>query len=152
MSVLTLWRVSVAAGVRLRAGEPRPAGLSPHSGAAREDFVHATILRLHVFDLHDVLQPVDGASKVNLPHGRVRLVPILSGVECPLTKQSGVPLLAVAALLCMDPWHAEDCLLLVDPFQPVKALRVDHPHDPVAHAFGPFVAYLALSVRAADDR
>jgi hypothetical protein len=48
--------------------------------SAREDLVHTTVFRLQILDLHYVLQAVDGATKVDFPHGRIRLVTILARV------------------------------------------------------------------------
>ena len=107
--------------------------------SARQDLVHAAVLCLEVLDLHDILQAVDGATKVDLPYGGVRLVAVLARVDGPLAKQSRVSLLAVAALLCMNPRHAEDGLLRVYPLQPVEAARVDHSADPVPHPLRPLV-------------
>ena len=112
------------------------------SGAsARKDFVDTAILCLKVLDLHDVLQAVDCAAKVDLPDGRVGFVAVLARVKGPLAEEGRVSVLAVAALLCMDPGYAEDSLLRVDPFQAVEATRIDHSAYPISHALRAFVVF-----------
>ena len=117
--------------VRLHGGESATRLAS--RSAAGKNFVDAAVFRLQVLDLHDVFEAVDGAAEVDLPHRRVRLVAVLARVNGPLAKQRRVSLLAVAALLCVDPGDAEDGLLRVYPLESVKAAGVYHPADPVTH-------------------
>ena len=91
------------------------------SATTRQDFVDAAIFRLKVFDLHNVLQAIDGTAKIDLPHGGVGFVAILAGVNGPFTEKRCVALLAVSALFGVDPRDTEHRLLLVDPFESVEA-------------------------------
>ena len=122
--------VRVAASVRLLS-----TAAALRTRAAGEDLVNAAIFRLHVFDFHDVLQAVDGASKVDLPHGGITVLSELPRVLCPLPEERCVPLAVVASLFCVYPRNAEDGLFVINPLQSDEAAAVDHPDDPVAHPF-----------------
>ena len=118
-------RCAATVGVRVNdssshspSASPRPTGVN---------LVYATIFCLHVLNLLNVLQPVDGASEIYLPNGWVRILPVLSGVDSPLPEQRCISLPAIPPLLGMYPWHLEDRLLLVQPFQSYKPATVDHP-------------------------
>ena len=111
----------------------------PSRSPAGQDLVHAAILRLQVLYLHDVLEAVYGAAKVDFPHCRVGFVAVLARMDGPLAKESSVAFLAVAALLGMYPRHSEDRLFRVDPFQAVEAARVHHAADPVSHSLRPLL-------------
>ena len=143
MSGLTFWRED--GSVRLDIREPATRFASARS--ARKDFVNAAVFRLHVFDFHDVLQSVDGASEIYLPDGGIGFVTILARVYGPLTKEGRVAVLAVAALFRMDPRDSENGLLAVDPFESMEASRVYHATDPVSHAFRSLVVYFSLRHR-----
>lgn len=103
------------------------------STATREDLVHSAVLRLQVLHLQDVFEPVYGAAEVDLPHGRVPFVAVLSAVDGPLAEQRRIPLLAIASLLGVDPRDPEDCLRFVEPLQAWESAAVDHADEPVSH-------------------
>ena len=94
--------------------------------SAGEDFVDSAVLCLHVLDLHDVFQAVYGAPEVDFPHGRVAILSVLSRVHCPFAEERGISFPVVAALLCVDPRHLEDGLVLVEPFEASETAAVDH--------------------------
>lgn len=115
--VLTFWGEDRAVGLYVGETAARLAA----SGAAGKNLVDAAIFRLQVLDFHYVLQAVDGAAKVDFPHSGIGFVPVLARMYCPFAKQSGVSLLAVAALLRMDPRDAKHGLFIIDPLQTVKS-------------------------------
>lgn len=119
---------------------------------ARENLVDSTVFRLHVFDLHDVLEAVDGAPKVDFPDGGVGLVAIFARMDRPFSEKGGVAIFAVAPLLGVDPRHAEDGFVRVDPLQAVESARINHANDPVSHPLRPFVVDFSIPFRNAGDR
>lgn len=62
---------------------------------------------------HDVLQRVDGTSKVDFPHSWVTVLPLLARVYGPLSEESCIPFPVVASLIGVDPWDFEDILVLI---------------------------------------
>ena len=64
--LLTLRAVGVGLGVR-----EAPLASFTTTFAAGKNLVHATVLCLHVLDLHHVFEAVDGAAEVNFPDGRI---------------------------------------------------------------------------------
>ena len=92
-----------------------------------ENFVHPTVLSLHVLDLHDVLQAVYGTSKVYLPYCGIAVLPVLARVHGPLSEQCRIPFPVVASLLGVDPRHLKDRFVLVQPLEAAETTAVDHP-------------------------
>lgn len=81
--------------------------------SAWKDFVDTAVFCLHVLDLHDIFEAIDGTSEINLPDRWVTVLSVLARVHSPLAKQSCISLPVVATLLGMNPWDFEDGLVLV---------------------------------------
>ena len=95
--------------------------------SAWQHLVDSAVLCLHVLDFHYVLEAVYGAPEVYLPHSWIAVLPVLARMHGPLAKEGRVTLSIVATLLCVDPRHLEDGLILVQPFETSEATAIDHP-------------------------
>ena len=125
ITVLTVSGVAAAAAWVRVCGCPAHSP-APSAGPARVNLVHPAVLRLHVFDLLDILQAVDSATEVDFPHSGVTVCPVFARVDGPLPEQCCVPLPTIAPLLSMDPGDFENSLLLIEPFQSDEFIAVDH--------------------------
>ena len=103
---------------------------------AGQYFVNTAVFCLQVFQLHNILETVDCAAKIDLPNGWIAFVSVLPGMDRPGLEKSRVAFPVVAPLLGVYPRHFEDSLLLIQPFQPGESTgSVDHTHQPFAHTF-----------------
>lgn len=147
---LTLWRIADWGGVGICVAT---IALSPWTTAraARKHLVHPAILRLHLLELGDVLETVDSATKIYLPHRWVWLIPVLAAVQRPFTEEGRIPLATISSLLCMNPWNTKYRLLLVQPFESLKASAINHSKKPISHTLRTVVADLPFALWTATN-
>ena len=90
------------------------------------DLVHSLFFCLHPLNFLNILQPIDGTAKIDLPYCWVTVLPIFARVNGPLSEQSSISLSAVASLLSMNPRNLENGPVWIDPLQTNKPFAVDH--------------------------
>ena len=133
-SRLTFVIVAIRRRVRFRrrkAGSFRASRAFP--SGARVHTIYSAVLRLHVLDLLNVLESVNGASEVYLPDCGIRFIPVFPRVHGPRPEKRSVSLSVVSSLLSMDPRDFKDVLLLIQPLEAGELSGVDLANEPIPH-------------------